>query len=59
MTAATPTRAEMRRRFLELAAAKAKAQRLEQQLALDCSRYASATGRWGLRPEAIRQEVGA
>jgi len=59
MTAAAPTRAEMRRKFLKLAAAKAKAQRMEQQLAFDCARYASATGRWGLRPEAIRQEVGA
>jgi len=54
-----PTRAQMRRIFKQADKAAQQAREREKALNEACSRWTSATGRWGLRPEAIRQEVGA
>lgn len=59
MTAQAPSVAQMRRKFRQFAAAQERARLIEQDLAQDCSRYASATGRHGLRRESIKLEVGA
>jgi len=53
------TRAQLRRKFQQADAASERARRRKADLDRACSDYMAATRRFGLRPEAIRQEVGA
>ena len=59
MSGTAPTRAEMRRMFREADKATKAARERENALKEACSRWMNANRRWGLRPEAIRHEVGA
>jgi len=59
MSAAAPTSAEMRRMFRAADEAAKAARERDNALKEACSRWMSANRRWGLRPEAIRHEVGA
>ena len=53
------TPAQLRRKFEQADAATERARRRKADLERACADWMVANRRWGLRPEAIRREIGA